>query len=71
MEENTKTALLAGMLDAMVEEERKGYFEYANLYAGLAGLTYNVSGQKGYSKSQMTNKQKKSRAASKRAKKSS
>jgi hypothetical protein len=34
----------------------------------LDGLTYSGSGQKGYSKSPLTKKQKKARAASKRAK---
>jgi hypothetical protein len=66
---NKKAALLAGMLAAtMAEQERKDYFEFTNPYAGLEGLTYSGSGQKSYSKSPMTNKQKKSRAASKRAK---
>jgi hypothetical protein len=67
---NKKAALLTGLLAAtMAEQERKDYFEFTNPYDGLDGLTYSGSGQKSYSKSQMTNKQKKSRAASKRAKK--
>jgi len=56
---NKKAVLLAGMLaDTMAEQERKDYFEFTNPYAGLDGLTYSGSGQKSYSKSPMTNKQK-------------
>jgi hypothetical protein len=65
-----KAALLAGLLAAtMSEQERKDYVKFTNPYAGLDGLTYSGSGQKSYSKSPMTKKQKKARAASKRAKK--
>jgi hypothetical protein len=67
---NKKVALLAGMLSAtMAEQERKDYYEFTNPYARLDGLTYSGSGQKSYSKSPMTNKQKKSRAAAKSARK--
>lgn len=66
---NKKAALLTGLLAAtMAEQERKDYFEFTNPYAGLDRLTYSGSGQKGYSKSPRTKKQKKARAASKRAK---
>jgi hypothetical protein len=66
---NKKAALLAGILAAtMAEQERKYYFEFTNPYAGLDGLTYSGSGRKGYSKIPLTKKQKKARAASKRAK---
>ena len=66
---NKKTALLASMLYAtMAEQERKDFYEFTNTYAGLDGLTYSGSGQKSYSKSPLTKKQKKARAASKRAK---
>lgn len=66
---NKKAALLAGMLAAtMAEQERKDFYEFTNHYAGLDGLTYSGSGQKSYSKTQFTKKQKKARAASKRAK---
>jgi hypothetical protein len=68
---NKKAAILAGMLAAtMAEEERKSYFKYTNPYAGLEELTYVGTGQNGYSKSPLSKKQKKARAASKRAKKS-
>lgn len=67
---NKKAALLAGMLAAtMAEQERKDFYEFTNPYAGLDGLTYSGSGQKSYSKSPLTKKQKKARAAAKRAKK--
>lgn len=66
---NKKAALLAGMLAAaMAEQERKDFYEFTNPYAGLDGLTYSGSGQKSYSKRPLTKKQKKARAASKRAK---
>lgn len=64
-----KATLLAAMLAAtMVEQEKKDYFEFTNPYSGFGGLTYSMSGQKSYSKKPMTNKQKKLREASKRAK---
>jgi hypothetical protein len=59
------TGLFAGI---MVDTERKDFYEITNPYAGLDGLTYRGSGQKGYSKTPLTNKQKKSRAKAKRAK---
>jgi hypothetical protein len=66
---NKKAALLTGLLAAtMAEQERKDYFEFTNPYAGLDVLSYSGSVQKGYSKSPLTKKQKKARAASKRAK---
>ena len=67
----SKAALLAayGMLAATAQEQ-KDFLEYTNPYAGLPELRYNDSESKGYKKSQLTNKQKKKRAASKRAKQS-
>ena len=67
---NKKAALLAGMLAAsMAEQERKDFYEFTNPYAGLDGLSYSGSGQKSYSKSPLTKKQKKARAAAKSARK--
>ena len=66
---NKKAALLAGMLAAtMAEQERKDFYKFTNPYAGLDGLTYSGSGHKSYSKIPLTKKQKKARAAAKRAK---
>jgi len=67
---NKGAALLTGILAAtMVDTERKDFYEITNPYAGLDGLTYRGSGQKGYSKTPLTKKQKKSRAKAKRARK--
>ena len=65
----SKVALLAALLAATAQEQ-KDFLEYTNPYAGLPELRYNDSESKGYKKSQLTNKQKKKRAASKRAKQS-
>lgn len=67
---NKKAAILAGMLAATIAEtqERDSYLKFTNPYAGLDGLTYSSSGPKSYSKKPLTNKQKKVRAASKKAK---
>lgn len=66
---NKIAALLAGMLAAtMAEQERKDFYEITNPYAGLDGLVHSSFGQKSYSKSSLTKKQKKARAAAKRAK---
>jgi hypothetical protein len=67
---NKGAAFLTGILSAtMVDTERKDLYEITNPYAGFDGLTYRGSGQKGYSKTPLTNKQKKARAKAKRAKK--
>lgn len=70
MANNKKAAILTGLLAAtLAEQESKAFYQYTNPYAGLSELIYSGSGQKGYSKTPLTKKQKKSRAASKRAKK--
>lgn len=67
---NKKAAILAGVLAAtMAEQARKDFYEFTNSYAGLDGLTYSGSGQKSYTKSPLTKKQKKKRAADKSARK--
>ena len=68
----SKAALLAayGMLAATASQEQKDFLEFTNPYAGLPELRYSGSESKSYKKSQLTNKQKKVRAANKRAKQS-
>ena len=68
----SKVALLAayGMLAATAQQEQKDFLEFTNSYDGLPELKYSDSERKSYKKSQLTNKQKKKRAANKRAKQS-
>ena len=68
----SKAAMLAtfGMLAATASQEQKDFLEFTNPYAGLPELRYSGSESKSYKKSQLTNKQKKARAANKRAKQS-
>lgn len=67
-----RSALLAayGMLAATASQEQKDFYEFTNPYAGLPELRYSGGGNKVYKKEPLTNKQKKSRDAAKRAKKS-
>lgn len=59
-----------GMLAATAQQEQKDVFEVINPYAGLPELRCSGSESKSYKKLQLTNKQKKKRAANKRAKQS-
>jgi len=66
-----KLAMLHGMLAATMEQEKQNeFFEFTNPYSELGALNYSASCQKRYSKTQLTNKQKKSRTKAKLAKKS-
>lgn len=67
-----KASFLAvyGLLAAAAQQEQKDVLKFTNPYAGLSELRYSGSESKSYKKSQLTNKQKKKRAAGKRAKQS-
>ena len=68
----SKASFLAayGLLAAAAQQEQKDVLKFTNPYAGLPELRYNGSKSESYKKSQLTNKQKKKRAAGKRAKQS-
>jgi hypothetical protein len=69
--EQNKAALLGAILAATVaEQEKESFMKFENPYAGLEGLTYSSgNGQRSFKKAKLSNKQKKRRAANKKAKK--
>ena len=71
MTQKNKAALLGAILAATVaEDEKKSFLKFENTYDGLPELTYSGGNHSSIRKTQLTNKQKKRRAASKQAKRS-
>lgn len=70
MSSKNKAALLGLMAAAMVSEEKNEYLKFENTYADLPEPYIGDSGTpRPYKKTELNNKQKKKRAAAKRAKK--